>query len=362
MAKIYVTPISGSCFGIQLASLSLLCMNKYRPDICCTGSGGTIVCYCGLAGDWKTENMATIVSNLNSSVFLQKRKNPFYGFISDDMFGYFSGSLHISNPTPEKFMEKYFTSESLTRTEIWTGTINEKTGRLALFTNMGYDKSKIQGEYFNSKLYNSEGLKYFNGNMINISRGMIASCSIPIMLNPRDIGKDLYIDCGVKYASSLTALQDEIVEIGKQKKGLHITYLSGYNVEKKSGIHRCDSTCTLDLIEKIPNHVVRGMVLNDRSVAYNMIKNFVTDDVPLMYAVAPIRSLRKVLKIREKSISTLLEIYPIKSIEVDIFDFSSDDLVKTIHNMQHNLGIRLWWTGDVELFNEVPNIMIARIR
>lgn len=359
MSQVLVAPISGGCFGIQLTSLSLLCSYKYRPDICCTGSGGTVVCYCGLAGDWNSAKMATIVSDIDSSVFVRKRKNPFSGFISDDMYGYFSGSLYVSNPNPEKFMKRHFDSETIKGTEIWTGAINEKTGRLGLFTNVGYNNSKIRGEYFNSKLYNSESLKYFNGDMINISRGMIASCSIPVMINPRDIGNDLYIDCGVKFGSSLTALQDEIIELGKEK-GLHITYLAGYNVEKKSGIRRCCDTTTLDLIEKIPNHIVRGMVLNDRSAAYNMIKN---DDEKLMFAVAPIRSLSSILKLRSKCSSSLLEIYPIKSIELNIFDFSNKELIDTMHQMQYNLGIRIWWTcQDTAIFNDVPNIMLARLR
>ena len=363
--NILAAPISGGCFGIQLAAIKKLCEIGYRPDICFVGSGGTVACLVAEAGNWKPSGIDMVVSELDSKVFIKKKCKALFNVIPSDVVGYFSGYMYESNPTPEVFMKNFFTSKSVQETEIWIGAINKRSGRLATFCNKSYEKSIIKGDNFNTSMYNSEPLRYLSGDIVNISRAMIASCSIPILLNSRDIGEESYIDCGTKFASPLTSMQEEIKHLSVNS--VHIIYVSGYDVQRSLGVIDNNKTSTMSgLFETIPNHIVRGMVIADRSAAYQIISSTTTLNNPVMYAIAPISSLKEIILERSKCQASLIEIYPVTSIEVNIFDFTSKDLAENIAISGDLLGIRLWWSckiGDKNrgrLFKSVPNIMMTR--
>lgn len=357
MNEILVAPISGCCFGIQLSAMRELCKIGYNPDICLAGSGGTVACYAAEAASWKVSGMNRIISKINSDVFIKKRCDILYNVIPSDIVAYFSGCFYESNKNPEEFLSEFFTGKSIQEKEIWVGAINERSGRLALFCNKSYEKSHIQGSHYNINMFNSEPLRYFNGDIVSISRSMLASCSIPIMLNSTKLGKNSYIDCGTKFASPLTAMQEEIRKISIQEKGIHIVYVSGYNVEKSLGVSKDADKSMSGLFETIPNHIVRGMVIADRSVAYRIVSD--QSDNSLMYAIGHIQSLKAIMKNRKKCRSTLIEIYPVKAVEVNIFDFDSKHIISAVNEVSENLGIRLWWDGPDNAFDDIPNIITS---
>lgn len=360
MKQVLVAPISGGSFCVQLAAIRELCKFNYKPNICLAGSGGSVTCYCANAGSWKESGINRIINQLSSTVFITKNDNPLMNIMPRDLIGYYAGYFYKSNPDPDKFLEKFFTKDSIQETEIWVGAINKCSGRLALFCNQSYKKANIQGNHFNVNMFNSEPLRYLSGDIRHIAKSMIASCSIPILLNSTDIGKNSYIDCGTKFATPLTALQEEIVNFGEKDDALHITYLSGYNVEAKLDVSEDEELDMADLFQTIPNHVVRGMVMADRSVAYRIIASKANNT--LMYAVAPISSLDEIMSLRHKCNFSLIEIYPTTKVEVDIFSFTSKQLSNAVDKASEILGIRIWWDGNEKLFNNVSKILTTMMK
>lgn len=360
--EILVAPISGGCFGIQLAAMYALTSCGYKPDKVLAGSGGSVTSFITMAGAWDPNGILKCAKVLNDSVFIEKNNGILSHLGMSTIVGWFNGSFNQSNSHPETTMKKVFNSNTIQETEIWIGAINQRSGKLALFCNLSEERAQIKGDFYNLNMYNSEKLKYLSGDITKISRAMIASCSIPIQLNPQSLDDGLYIDCGTKFASPLTAMQEEIRKISRESDegGVHIVYVSGYDVEVNMGISNTTRLSMGDLFDTIPNHVVRGMVLSDRSCAYHIVTEN-GNDIP-MFAMAGISSLPQIINNRKKCRSSLIEIYPINSIEIDIYNFTGDDLVKTIKCMKNKLGIRLWWTGNPNAFNNIKNIICGSMK
>jgi hypothetical protein len=276
--------------------------------------------------------------------------------------------MYATNPNPEKFMARFFNSESATKTEVWVSAVNEHTSKLGLFCNRSLEHSNIRGENYNVDTYNGEPLRYLSGDLTGISRSMIASCSIPIMIDPTDVCGNSYIDSGVKFASPLTPLQDEIRALSEKNRGIHMTYISGYDVETSLGISKKKKQGTLEKFETIPGHIVRGGVISDRSVAIQIIRSQVknsngTEAKRFRYGICPISSLNHLLARKKKCDSSLIEIYPIESIEIDILNFYGSDVVKTISKMRSKLGVRVWWVESKKnrnVFRDVPKMLMTK--
>jgi len=248
------------------------------------------------------------------------------------VLSYILGNAYVSNKHPERFMSKFVDETSIQRDEIWVAAINAETFRTGLFCNKKAKECIINGAEYNTRKYNTEELHYYAGDVKRISKSMIASCSIPFLLDTMVIDGSRYVDCGAKFASPLTLLQDELV--GPK----HIIYLSGHNIEAE--VHNSNYNNIFDLFTSIPSMHTRGIITSDRGVACSLI------NASTSCAHYPIGVLSEVLSTRYKYTSTCIEIYPLQESGIDIFNFTSDQIRDKIAECMDLLAIRVWWSND----------------
>ena len=69
--RIFVFPVSGGAFPVQLGLLSELTANRdITPDLALGSSGGNVAAYICHACHWKGANMPGIVKLINSEMFV----------------------------------------------------------------------------------------------------------------------------------------------------------------------------------------------------------------------------------------------------------------------------------------------------
>lgn len=359
--RLLVLPISGGRFPVQIAAVGKLSEFNYIPNLILASSGGTVASYIACAAKWDKHKIKKISKELNHTLFLRSWFSPGLDFIHSIMAGFFYGAVYKTSQTAITFFKKYFTALTVTENEIWVGAVNYRTGAFCLFCNRSRFESEIKGDHFNANLCKAESLRYLAGDIKKITNSVMASSSVPIMVEPRIIDGQPYIDSGAKFASPLTPLQEEIVERNKNKD-LHIIYVNGYNIEADTTPGEIvDEFNIFNGSTSVTEHLLRGFMIQDRITAFNIIKNH--QDKELHYYETSIKYLNLVLfRLEHETLASLLEIYPKSCNSIDLVSFTGDTVLEAINYAEENLGLRMWWHGPNDIFNDfVPDTTIPDI-
>ena len=353
--NVMVASISGEHFGSQLCSIRHLICAGYKPSLCFVGSGGSVAVCCMCAADSSPNKLDEVASGINSSLFIKEKQE--VSILPPSLRNVFSGSTYEHSNEAVGFFTKYFNVHNFTDTEVWICAINNQTGKVGLFCNLTQTQAKIKGHHYDTASFNSEPLKYMDCNPVNIARSCQASSSIPIMIEPILIGKQYYVDCGVKYASSLTPLKAELEKILHNYNQLHIMYLSGYDVEKELQVIPVRSNMLQELAGTF-DHAVKGHLQQDRAVAHDLLKRYGNK---IRYAQGGVDCLSDILN-RISSINckwaSVIELYPSCTELIKLSNFTGDDVVKCMNNTIIKLRIR--WVGPKRAFNNISGLCIIR--
>jgi len=349
--QLAVIPVSGGRFPIQLAAIRYLCRLKWKPELVLAGSGGAVASYVASAANWNATGVTRIAASLDSHLYVESWFSPSFNMIHSGLAGAFYGAIYKASDKAIRFFNSYFTPSSIMNTEIWVGAVNYTTGAVGLFTNRNSDNALIKGIHFNRHMFKCEKLHYLSGDLYNIMSATLASASIPLMVKPRKVCGQRYIDCGTKMASPLVPLQGEVEHLSGA--GVHIFYFNGFNVEEDTA--DVEVSPEFDLVSGttlVTSHLVRGFMLNDRMAAYNMIsKRGLARRKPLVFSITKIEYILTHLK---KATSSLVEFFPVGSATVlDLTSFQGEDVVAAIDDGCEHLAIRVWWCGEPSLFDDV---------
>lgn len=364
--------ISGGCFPHQLSALRKLSRSGLNPRVGIGASGGNVSLYLSLAGRWKPDGIERIASNLTEKFFIES----WYPYISDYiptelaiLMSYSKGSIYRPSDLSSKLFDLYFSPGDITETEIWVGAVNEKTGSLALFCNRCRDQSIIKGNRIDRRMFKVEKLNWFSGDKDKICKSIVASSAVPTIVEPVLINDVRYVDCGVKFASPLTPLRDEIRAIAKENNNsLHIIYLSGYDVE--SDIQVTPLNNMLQHGKVVGTHVVRAMVMHDRDSARQLITEMSSmcsnsgyvcyndiGDAVIHFRDIDNKAINKVYERLSNSKCCLFELYPTSPSMIDYTKFTGKDVVSMMNESDLTLKGRLWWSGDPNLFDGIDGVM-----
>jgi len=354
MTIITVLPISGGRFVIQLAILKLLSKYGFRPKIMLASSGGTVASYVACAGHWEPTGITRVAQSLDSRLYVKSWFPPKLDFIHSAIAGIFYGAIYDTSQYTSRFFETYFTPQTITQIEMWVGAINYRTGAVGLFSNMDRTQARIQGSHFSPNMFKCEPLHYLSGDLNKITDASMASSSVPLMVAPRQIQDEEYIDCGTKFASPLTPIQDEIHAIAKEEP-LHLFYINGLNVEADTTIREITPDFNIFTgAESMTEHVVRGFIIHDRMTAYEVIK--IGCGTPPHYREYPIGYLEQIMKLIYTTESSLVELYPAFPCHIlTLSSFTGDDVVSAMEYAEPRLGIRIWWNGESDHFDQMVN-------
>jgi len=331
--NIVILPASGQNFICQLAILQHLCDIDYKPSLLLGSSGGNLAAYIACAADWKSNHIERISKELKSHFFVQPWHD--IGLISG-CIGFFNGNAFSKGKGLHEFMKTYFTPESITKYEIWTGTYNRDLQKFRLFCNKSKKNSFINCDNIDYNLTQSMEPYFCNGDIDRIADAGLASASIPGLVLPQCIDNHQYTDGATCGASPLSIMREMIL---KNDKSFHITYINSKDLSQPKMIPHHN---LFDTWKQAVNDLLKSQTLIDRLAAHTMLKNQ-GDNIKQETFECTYDNLLKNKMKREFLKYSLLEIYPTVESDIDITNFTSDDIVRNLHIMYHSCICHFWW-------------------
>lgn len=286
--RIYVLPVSGNLFPVQLGILSAISMANTIiardrigrepspaptlvppdqpidrrhdvPDIVLASSGGNIASYMALAANWDRDRIRSMTDLVSSDAFLAS----WYDTIPSWILLPFSRSLYRPGYGFETLFQSMFTTGQLrfSRTEIWTGVFNRTTSLHRVFSNRALGESILfpgsattvtdQGTIAPSVKSINLGFDYSPiyaaGDQTLLAKVALASASIPWLVQPVRINGEEYSDAGSSAASPLVMMEHPILRLATDRN--HILRLIYISPVPFSLIH----TASTSLFGDIPN-------------------------------------------------------------------------------------------------------------
>lgn len=343
---ILVAPISGPLFAAQVAAIWKLTELHYKPSICFVGSGGSVAAFMALSAYWQPAKLFAVASQLSTDCFVSEWTSSGLKILPSALSSLIHGTVYKSTDKGVDVLNSYLSPTTAQDVEVWIAAINEKTGQVLLSCNKQREDCFIRGDRLNTQLFEYEGLSYLGGDLSEIAKAILASACIPVLVQPIAIAGHKYVDCGLKYGSSFTPMFREVLNISRRRP-VHITYAVGCDLSRTSKSCRHvdeDNVGLFDHIELASHHVPRSHMEYDRNMAYMIILDDCKDEP--WYREFPGTDLEYVLEARQKTRRSLVEIYPAKECNLDLFNFDGDDLRETILEYGACLRIRAWWSGE----------------
>lgn len=343
---IYILPISGGGFVVQLAILQHLSENKYEPNLILSTSGGNLSAYIGSAANWKWPKIEKIAREISKEMYISSWNNT---SLISLMIGYFSGTMYDKGKGAKDFLNKYFSHQDITKYEIWTGTYNKDEQKTQLFCN----RKKKDSILLTKKLIKDKNLLqtmepiYMNGDIDLTSKVCIASASIPAIVPPQIIDEQAHNDGGIGSASPITLLHESIVYTAyKNNYPLHLFYINSVNL---SNIDE-SSTKTKNVIDTwtdAAHNITKSLIVIDRLAARNVILNM-CKDIKNFDCSCNFKNLSLIKKIQRYTNYTLVEIYPHENFEIDITNFNGDQIAELMNDIYDKCSCHVWWAKTKE--------------
>ena len=349
---VFVLPVSGDGFPVQLGILEHLCESGFVPDITLSSSGGNVAAYVAAAADWKWAAIERISRELSHDLFA----SPWNSVSSVAMIiGYFQGNAYNKGSGVYEFLSRYFTPVSIMKYEIWTGTYNKNRQQARLFCNRSKENSIVDVSCIDHDLTQSMEPVFTNGNIELIGQACTASASIPGVVPAQTIMDEDYIDGGVAGASPLTIMQEPILKYISDRDSLHIIYVNSVDLSSPDvkAIHN-----VLDTWRQAGHDLVRSGTVIDRFSGYELLRCH-PGQMNKEQFICNYENLQRVKQIQKRVKYSMLEIYPTGKFEVELVSFTGADVIAAIHKVYKNCRCRLWWLSpsDQECNQDICNIL-----
>jgi predicted acylesterase/phospholipase RssA len=368
--NIVVLPASGQNFVCQLAILQHLCDIDYKPDLMLGSSGGNLAAYLVAAADWNSKHIERLARKLKSHYFATPWSS--IKMISGAV-GFFNGNAFNTGYGLHEFMKTYFTNLSVLKYEIWTGIYNQDLQKFRLCCNRSIKNSLINCHDIDYQLTQSMNPYFCHGDIDKITDCGLASAAIPGVIKPvvidgnkrfllgdfivthnssliKAIGLNMimaqsgsyvpghhYSDGALYGASPLSVCQNIILKLTKQQP-IHITYINSKDLSQanvKQGHNLFDTWIAA------VNNLIKSQTLLDRLIAHELLFN--NKNVDYIKFNCTYDNLMKNKEKRQNCRFTLLEIYPTKESDIDITNFTGDDVVKNIKLISSSCQCHFWW-------------------
>lgn len=335
---VLVLPVSGGGFVSQLGILQHMCEAKIIPDVTLASSGGNVAAYVAAAADWKWSGIERISRELTQDLFVKPWNSAAASLAL--ILGYFRGNIYTNGSGVHSFLVRHFTKESIMKNEIWTGTYNKQRQRAALFCNRSKEESILNVESIDHDLNQSMEPYFTNGDIEIIAKAGIASASVPAIVPAQVIFDEPYIDGGIGGASPLTIMQEPILRKVKEKKEpLHIIYINSIDLSRPN-IKPCHNV--LETWRQATKDLIRSQTVNDRISGYELLRcqggNILEDEFQCNF-----ENMQRIKNIQSRVMYSMVEIYPMENNDVNICNFTGEDVVEAIRKSYGNCRCRLWW-------------------
>ena len=272
---IYILPISGPFFPIQLLSLVELqtAANGTFPRMVLGSSGGAIVSLLGAAGHWNAAEIRRVASTFDSSKIFHRPSNFLPGIINWSMVG----SLIMPAASAYDWVATHLDVDFEKLPEHIIGTYCIDTFSPALFS------TRMQSSSYFSE---NEIEAYCGGDLKTLTRAAMASAAIPEILPPVKVLADStrkYVDGGLFSPSPWSSVWSDVVRNTNQLKIIY--FISTISVPNPLFglvtplLSLVDSMCireSIDLLEQFRNkagHALTRLEFSTVSEAYAVFKS-----------------------------------------------------------------------------------------
>jgi hypothetical protein len=340
---VYISPISGGAFPVQLGLLcelyiALRCItpdvvdkNSYSPDLMLGSSGGNIASYIALGANFTPLGIRRICSMLYKEIFI----TPWIPYLPTWLVIPFTGSVYRAGYGAGDIFNTLFNSVSIQSTEVWSGTYNSDTKSSQMFCNRYEEDAVIKSVEFNKTcaLKGAMRLKYLKGKVDKIAKITLASASIPYLTVGQMYENNLYSDGGVMYASPLGVFTDEIRRhIQTTGKWLSMYYFCSYNMENtrlKSDFGALES-------------MLDASSLKDRDLCVEILHSLSVNVEYTHYPMLCNRALQRIISSVKDKTHYALYLYPHCNYTIKMTSFCVEDILAVIDKTSVHYGAHLW--------------------
>lgn len=333
--RIMVLPSSGGSFPAQIAMVrQLLLAGIDCHDLLLGTSGGNVVGYLTIASDFDADRLYESHKLFEGNMFVA----PWSTIVPSGLAGFFNGSAYKSSDKGLQMFHKLFEDIDIKKVEMWSSTLEQKTGRAQLWCNKGKNEAYIKELDLNVHS-NCKPLRYVDGDINLLSKVCLASASIPSMIEPQILEGEPHQDGGTIFSSPLSPLAQSILNMNVGKP-VHIDYISCCDTEMEVAnnggniIKSSEST----FLQLMAAHRIQDRAVATR-MAYRNVPGYKTI---VSTGVGSIQRLKEIEKERSDSIFSLLELYPAECLEVNITYMNSLEVKKMIDTCMTNWRYRLW--------------------
>lgn len=332
-----ILPASGNHFVSQLVILQHLSSINYVPNLILGSSGGNIAAYIAAAAEFQSAKIERIATDLKSSMFVTSWSD--ISIIAKSI-GFFNGNMFDLGTGACDFLKKYFTPDTIQHYQILTGTYNKTLQRFRLGCNTSKKNSIIDFDV-DFELNQTMETLYAEGNIECIAKFSLASASIPGIVTSIKINGDEYIDGGQACSSPVSLIKGPIVTyLKKHNFNLHITYINPKNLSTTNVVHNNNM---FDIWEEAVSNLLRSNLVVDRLSAYELFNYQNVSNIHKSEFKCTYDNLIEMNVIKNKSKASMLEIFPIKPITVDITNFNGHDIKKAMNEIYDNCMCNFWW-------------------
>ncbi len=346
--NLLVLPVSGGGFVSQLGIIQHLCEMDFIPDVTLASSGGNVAAYVAAAADWKWAGIERISKELKQTLFM----TPWNSLLSlSRIIGYFKCDVYNRGTGIQAFLKNHFTEKGIKKYEIWTGTYNKMRKKTRLFCNKSKSECIMDAECIDEELTQSMQPIYADGDMEIIGDASIASASIPAIVPSKKTMGEEYIDGGVAAASPLTIMREPLIKYIKENNcNLHIIYVNSLDLSSTDTkpIHN-----VIDNWKQATHDLIRSQIVTDRLAAYELLRCYSNNIIKKEFACNN-ANLKRIKQIYQSVKYSMLEIYPIKRFDIEIDNFTCNDILNSIDLSYSNSRCRFWFVSV-----DIPDDIIA---
>lgn len=333
MVNIYILPVSGGGFVSQLAAIQHLSLNNIKPDIMLGSSGGNLAAYIAASADMDPNIIELNSSKLSSKIFV--RPWSFMSIISS-IAGYFQGNFYNSGEGNVEFIKTCFTTESLSKYEIWTGVFNRDLQKSKFYCNKDSSIFQLDEHYLDDN--QMLPFEFMKGDFEKIALVSLASASIPTFVPPQICDGYNYVDGGNGAASPMTCLSDLIYNLNRNE--IHMYYINCLDVNQIQIMKRNN---LVDHVKEATGNLVKSMNGIDRAICIHTLEKILLSRGIRRKLKKKMINIDKLNLIRRKYNFTLTEFYPEELIELNVAKFTGEDVVEGIRKSFLIMKVRVWY-------------------
>lgn len=371
----YVLPISGGCFVSQIALLiEVYCAKKilkkgifrsskdYQPDLVLSSSGGNVSAYTALAGDWSEEGILRVIKELKHEMFVKSWMPNEMNYIPSWVFSPFYGTMYKKGYGVTDLFKSLFTTSTIQRVEIWTGTYDETNKKAQFVCNKNEHNSMINKYTFKMEenTFRSMPLIHLNGNLNDIAVMSVASASIPFIVQPQLWNNNKYSDGGIMYSSPLTPLSSELCKcvmgnndyickndffskksnLKNNKKNLKLLYFAAYEILTNN-----ESNSNVSEIYEIFNKIYESNTLQDIANAKSLLHKICDSQSVLSkkYYSVTSQKLSEIFAHLENYTHYVMILYCKGCVKTTITNIDIEDMMKKISFVRNNYNIEIYY-------------------